>query len=508
MLSCTQSPSMRRFCSFFLFALALAAAPPPEAADWIWSGKYVITEDARGRVIQNGAVAIRGGGILAVGTKAEIDARFQARRRLDRPEAILAPGLIDAHVHTHLGLFRGEAQDIPESEWMINAVAPLASHLTEESAVKSAKLIVLEGLKAGTTLFNDFGPFVYSTAGQVYTKLGVRANLASTITESSPAAAGMAHERGLYKFNPDIGERTLNDNLRLVDKWQNSAGGRITCSLGPLAADMMSEQLLRRVKEIAVKRKLLMHFHLAQGARESAQIKGRYGMSTVRFLDRLGFLCPNLMGVHCHGATSSELSLIANRKVRMISCPSAIAIIDGVVSPVWEFLAAGGYSAALGSDQVCGNNSCNMFTEMRMAALLNKVRSHDPTALPAWRALRLATIDAARTLGLEEKVGSIEKGKRADLIIVNLRTPQTTPILATPVRNIVPNLVYSARGSEVETVIVEGRILMENQIVLTTNENKVIEEAQKAAQRLASKVAVNTIEATHRPQQTRKRIKG
>jgi len=440
-------------------------------------------------LIENGATAVDQGTIVAVGKLRSFPSAYRsAKKRIDARGKILLPGLIDAHVHTHLGLFRGEAQDIPESDWMVKAVEPLARHLTKESAVTAAKLIVIEGLKAGTTLFNDYGPFVNSTASEVYSKLGLRANLASTITETTSLNA--PDERGLYEFNSDIGERTLNDNLRLVGRWHNRASGRITCSLGPLAADMMSEQLLRRVKAIAVEKKLLMHFHLAQGARESAQIKVRYGMSTVQFLDGLGFLCPNLMGVHCHGASSEELRLIAKRNVRMISCPSAIALIDGIVSPVWEFLEAGGYSAALGSDQACGNNSCNMFTEMRMAAFLNKVRCQDPTALPASRALRLVTIDAAKTLGLEEKVGSIEKGKRADLIIVNLKTPQTTPILSSPVRNIVPNLVYSARGCEVETVIVDGRIIMEDRKVLTANEDKVIEDAQRAAERIVGKAAL------------------
>jgi 5-methylthioadenosine/S-adenosylhomocysteine deaminase len=408
-------------------------------------------------------------------------------KKIDASGKAVMPGLIDAHVHTHLGLFRGEAQDIPEAEWMTKAVEPFVRHLTEDSAVKSARLIVTEGLKAGTTLFNDYGPFVYPAADQVYAKLGVRANLASNIKEIGPLNA--PDEKGLYQFDHDTGRKTLEENLRLIDTWHNEADGRITCSLGPVAADMLSDRLLLRVRDIAVERNLLMHFHLAQGARESAQIRTRYGMSTVQFLDKIGFLCPSVMGVHCHGASDEELRLLAKRGVRMISCPSAIALIDGIVSPVWQFLEAGGYSAALGSDQACGNNSCNMFTEMRMAAFLNKVRSRDPTALPAWRVLRLVTIDAAKTLGLERKLGSIEKGKRADLIIVNLKTPQTTPILTTPVRNIVPNLVYSARGSEVDTVIVNGRIIMENRKILTVREKKVMEEAQRAAERIAEKAA-------------------
>jgi 5-methylthioadenosine/S-adenosylhomocysteine deaminase len=445
-------------------------------------------------VVEDGCVAVEDGTIVAVGKSRKLPPAYRrARRKIDASGKAVMPGLIDGHVHTHLGLFRGEAQDIPESEWMIKAVEPFEKHLTEDSAVKSARLIVIEGLKAGTTLFNDYGPFVHSAAAQVYTKLGVRANLASSVKEVGLLNA--PDEKGLYRFDADVGKKTLDENLRLIDKWHGEANERITCSLGPVAADMLSDQLLLRVKEIAAEKNLLMHFHLAQGARESVQIRTRYGMSTVEFLDKIGFLCSRLMGVHCHGASDEELRLIAKRGVRMISCPSAIALIDGIVSPVWQFLDAGGYSAALGSDQACGNNSCNMFTEMRMAAFLNKVRSRDPTVLPAWRVLRLVTIDAAKTLGLEKKIGSIEKGKQADLIIINLKRPQMTPILSTPIRNVVPNLVYSARGSEVDTVIVDGRIIMKNRKILTIREEKAIEEAQRAAERIASKAAQDYYEA-------------
>jgi len=159
---------------------------------------------------------------------------------------------------------------------------------------------------------------------------------------------------------------------------------------------------------------------------------------------------------------------------------------DGLVSPVWRYLELGGRAAALGSDSSL--TSSDMFKEVRMAALLNKVRSQDPTALPAWRALRLATIEAARTLGLEETVGSIEPGKKADLIIVGL-TGQTIPILNTPIRNIVPNLVYSADSDQVETVIVYGRIIMENRTILKIREDRIAREAQKAAEELADNAA-------------------
>ena len=456
--------------------------------DLIIEHAFVLTMVGAGAgVIEDGTISVDGGKIVAVGKSRKIPASHRrARRKINARGRAVLPGLMDAHVHTHLSLIRGEAQDIPESEWMIRAVEPFEKQLNEEVAIKAARLGVAEGIKAGTTLFGDYGPFMNSVAEKVYAKVGVRANITSIINEIGTLEG--EDNAGLYRFDPKVGKRKLDENLRLVDRWHGKASGRITCCLGPHAADMMSPDLLLKVKEVALEKNLLMHFHLAQGARESAQIKSRYGMSTVQFLDKTGFLCPNLMGVHCHGAGDEEIRLIAERGVRMISCPSAIAMIDGIVSPLWQYLQAGGYAAALGSDQACGNNNCsNMFNEMKMAALLNKVRSRDPTALPAWKALRLTTIEGARTLGLEKRLGSIERGKSADLIIVDLKAPQTTPVLSGPVRNIVPNLVYSARGNEVETVIVDGRIVMENRRILTIREERVLEEAQNAADKIASR---------------------
>jgi 5-methylthioadenosine/S-adenosylhomocysteine deaminase len=183
------------------------------------------------------------------------------------------------------------------------------------------------------------------------------------------------------------------------------------------------------------------------------------------------------------------VALLAQRKIRYVSCPSSISIIDGITPPLQVYLAAGGWAAGLGSDQASGNNSHNMMTELKIAALLNKTRHRDPTVLPAWKVLRIATIEGARCIGLDREIGSLEEGKKADLMMLNLKVPHLTPVISTPVRNVAPNIVYSARGDEVETVIVDGKVLMENRRVLTMDEESVIEEAQRAAEEVTSKAA-------------------
>ena len=248
---------------------------------------------------------------------------------------------------------------------------------------------------------------------------------------------------------------------------------------------MMSQDLLLRVKEEAIKRGKLAHIHVAQGGREEIQMKLRYGMTTIKYLDSIGYLDDQVIAAHCHQTTDDEVALLAERGVRYASCPASIGIIDGITPPLALYIMSGGKNATIGSDQASGNNSHNMLVEMKVAALLNKTRHRDPTLLPAWKMLRIATIEGATTLGLGDKTGSLEPGKKADVILLDLKVPHMTPVLLRPVRNVAPNLVYSARGDEVTDVIVNGDFVVEEGVVQTMDEEKVIEEAQRAAVEVA-----------------------
>jgi 5-methylthioadenosine/S-adenosylhomocysteine deaminase len=214
----------------------------------------------------------------------------------------------------------------------------------------------------------------------------------------------------------------------------------------------------------------------------------RYGKRTPAYLDQLGYLDDQLLAVHLTEATEDEAALVASRGARMALCSGSIGIIDGIVPPSKAFRDAGGL-VALGSDQASGNNCNNIFNEMKLTALLNKVRFRDPTVLPAWEVLRMATIEGARAIGLGDEIGSLEAGKQADLILVDLTALNLTPVLEAPVRNIVPNLVYAASGHEVKTVLVAGRVLVRDGQVLTADEATVRARAQVEAEVLARRVA-------------------
>jgi 5-methylthioadenosine/S-adenosylhomocysteine deaminase len=450
-------------------------------SDILVKNGFVLTMRGEGvGMIEDGAVAIEGNEIVAVGKTRELQRTYGGAEMVfdARGKAVL-PGFVDAHIHTNLTLLRGEGQDVPEIEWMLKTMAPFGKYTKPEHRVKGTALGVLEALKAGTTCFGEIGSNMAPMAEQVFVPSGVRAHLANTINEIGPGSRPDPHKP--YVFFEDIGERKLRESIEFVEHWNGKADGRITCMFSPHAADMMGKELLLRVKEEAGKRGMMSHIHVAQGGREAIQIKLRYGTSTVRFLEDIGYLDDTIIAAHCHQTTDEEVAILAERGVRYVSCPSSIGIIDGITPPLALFLQLGGRSAAIGTDQASGNNCHNMLMEMKVAALLNKTRHRDPTLLPAWKMLRIATIEGAETIGLDTSIGTLEAGKKADLIILNLKVPHMTPIISTPVRNIAPNIVYSARGDEVETVIVDGKVVMENRQVLTMDEETVISKAQEAS---------------------------
>ena len=236
----------------------------------------------------------------------------------------------------------------------------------------------------------------------------------------------------------------------------------------------------------------MIHLHTAQGDLEINQMLKRYGQRTPAYLDEIGYLDEQLLAVHLTEATDEEATLIAQRGARMALCSGSIGLIDGIVPPVKVFRDAGGL-AALGTDQASGNNCINIFNEMKLTALFNKIKYRDPTVMPAWEVLRMATIEGARAIGLGDEIGSLEAGKQADVILVDLNALNLSPVLDAPVRNIVPNLVYAASGHEVKTVMVAGQVLMRDGQILAADESAIRAEAQTQAEAVARRVAADPI---------------
>ncbi len=456
---------------------------------------FVLTMQGEGvGTIMDGAVAIEGNKIVAVGKTGDLTKEYGGAEHVfdARGKAVL-PGFVDAHVHTSNTLIRGEGQDVPEIEWMLKTQAPFGPHYRPGDRLLGSALGVLEAVKCGTTCFGEIGGNMAPAAEKVFGPSGVRAHLANTINEIGPGSRPDPHKP--YIFFEDIGERKLKESIEFIEKWNGAVDGRITTMFSPHAADMMSEDLLLRVKEEANKRGMLSHIHIAQGGREAIQIKLRFNTSTVKYLDSIGFLDNTIIGAHCHQTSDEEIAMLAQRGMRYVSCPASIGVIDGITAPLALYLASGGVSAGIGSDQASGNNHHNMLVEMKVAALLNKCRHTDPTVLPAWKMLRIATIEGAETIGLGDSIGSLGPGKKADLLILNLKVPHMMPIITTPVPNVAPNIVYSARGDEIETVIIDGELVVKDHVVLTMDEEKIMEDAQRASTEITTAAAEDYFKA-------------
>ena len=457
----------------------------PEPIDFLFLHAHLFTMQGDGvGYVPDGAVAVRGEHIVDVGSTADLQAKFDAREVVDASRHALLPGLIDAHMHTPWAVVRGVAQDV--ANWMQKGLAPYARHLSPEASLAGTRLNVLEALKAGTTTLGDYATPLEGWA-EIFAEVGVRAVLTCTI--NAMPLGGMAGWRvgDLYPLDEEVGERAIQRGLAFAQEWHGAEHGRITAMMGPQGPDMLGREQLLHVKRLAAAEGLMIHMHVAQGDREIDQMVKRYGKRTPDYLDQIGYLDDQLLAVHLTEATDEETELIAYSGARMVVCSGSIGIIDGIVPPAVRFRACGGL-VALGSDQAAGNNCNNIFNEMKLTALFNKIKYRDPTVLPAWEALRMATIEGARAIGLGETVGSLEPGKQADLILVDLTALNLMPTLVEPIRNIVPNLVYAATGHEVTLVMVAGRILVREGRVLTADEDAVREEAQRCAEEVAADV--------------------
>ena len=462
----------------------------PEPCDLLITHAHLYTlqgEDVG--YIADGAIAVSGSRIAAVGPTADLAARFQSGDQIDAAGCAVLPGLIDVHMHTSLAIVRGVAQDV--GHWMQRALAPYSRQIDPAAALAGTRLNVLEALKAGTTTHGDYGPAVPGWA-EVFVEAGVRARLAPMFNALPPGGMAGWQVGDLYPFDLDAGRAAMEQAVSFARDWNNAAGGRITTMLGVHAPDMLPQEQLLEAKRIAGREGWLIHMHVAQGDREIDQMLKRYGQRTPAFLQEIGYLDQQLLAVHLTEATDEETELIARSGARMALCSGSIGIIDGIVPPAHVFRTAGG-PVGLGSDQASGNNCNNIFNEMKLTALFNKIKYRDPTVMPAWEVLRMATIEGAQAIGLADEVGSLAPGKQADLILVDLTAPNLSPVLLDPIRNIVPNLVYAGSGHEVKTVIVAGRILVRDYEVLTINEAAVRAEAQLQAERVAQRVAADPV---------------
>jgi len=421
--------------------------------DMIVKSEHFYTMEGKGVGYKTGVSMIVDRGIIVdIMDSSLVDIEYKAEEVLDLGNHAVLPGFIDAHMHTGCCIMRGLAQDT--NNWMMYGLQPFDNAVNQEEKDAGSRLALIEAVRNGTTTLGDYEGEMGEVCNFI-DKIGARGNITQTIR----AAKRRVYNPGeLYEYDDVLGEKSLKSNLELYDKWHDKGDGRIKILFGPQGADFLSKELLLKIQVLAKERKTKIHMHTQQGDRETFQIVKRYGKRPVDWLREIGYLDESLIAVHLTDCTESEAEMVAKSGASMIVCPGSIAIIDGIVPPSLAFQNAGG-NCALGSDQAPGNNCHNIINEMKLVALFNKIRYQNPEIMPAWSALRMATIEGAKAVGIGDVVGSLEIGKKADFIAIDLNKPTMLPIYTRPMRNIVPNLVYSARGEEVSLVAVDGKVI-------------------------------------------------
>ncbi|MGQ9533418.1 MAG: amidohydrolase family protein [Desulfotomaculales bacterium] len=436
-------------------------------------GATVLTMDPRGTVYDPGEVAVGGDAIIHVGPPESVPADFRADRVIEGRGLVLLPGLVNAHTHAAMTLFRGYADDLPLMEWLQTKIWPVEARLEPEDVYWGTLLACVEMIRSGTTAFADMY-FHMEEAARAVLDAGIRASLS----------------RGLIGVAPGA-NRALEDGVALVREFHGAGEGRLTCMLGPHAPYTCPPDYLERVRDQAARLGVGVHIHLSETEGEVAEIRARYGCSPVRLLERTGLLRVPVLAAHCVHLDDDDVGILAARGVSVAHNPESNMKLASGVAPVAQLLDAG-VNVALGTDGAASNNNLDLFEEMRAAALLQKVARRDPTVLPAHRVLEMPTINGARALGLADRIGSLEPGKKADFILVDTAQAHLTPRHSVPA-----HLVYAARGPDVVTVVVDGRIVMENRAVLTVDEEKLFAEVTARAERLTGKATGKFAHKSH-----------
>jgi 5-methylthioadenosine/S-adenosylhomocysteine deaminase len=415
-------------------------------------------------LITQGAIAIKDKKIIYVGPKDSLP-RIKVERVIDSHGKVAIPGMVNCHTHVAMILFRGLAEDKPLDAWLRKDIWPLEAKLTWEDVYWGALLGCVEMLKTGTTCFADM--YFYEDAiARAVEDSGLRAVLAQGIIELK---------------TPDLGKGTFKQSMDFVQNFHGAAEGRIRAWFGPHAVYSCSLELLREIRRVASEKNVGIHIHLAESPEQAEKLYKKYGVSETRLLEKIGVLGSNVLAAHCIFLSKKDMQLLRKYNVKVGYNPVANAKLGMAVSPIEELMNLGVH-VGIGTDGPASNNSLDMFWNMRFAALAQKLRYKDATVMKARKVVEMATLGGARALGLENMVGSIEVGKRADIILVDFNKPHLRPF-----HDVYANLVYSTCGCDVDTVIIDGRILMEKGKVKVLDEARVMREAEERAFRLISK---------------------
>lgn len=430
----------------------------------------LLTVDERDSIVR-GDLFIENDRISSIGGSGK-----SADRVLDASDCVVIPGFIQTHIHLCQTLFRGSADDLALIDWLKKRVWPMEAAHTPQSIAASARLGIAELVKGGTTTALTMETVSHTEeVFRVVEESGFRATVGKCMMDKGDEVPAALQEQT---------DESIAEAIALLEEWHGKGEGRVRYCFAPRFAVSCTRELLEQVGKIARDRGVMIHTHASENRTECEIVETETGLRNVAYLNQVGLTGKHVALAHCVHLADDEIDLLRSSKTNVVHCPSSNLKLGSGIAPIAKLLEEG-VSVSLGADGAACNNRLDMFTEMRTAALLQKVQ-HGPEVLPARRVLRMATIDGARALALEKEIGSIEVGKKADLAIINLRELHNSP----RPEDIISTVVYSAVPADVQSVMVDGRFLMQDRQLLTLNESAVIESANAETAKLVSRAGI------------------
>jgi 5-methylthioadenosine/S-adenosylhomocysteine deaminase len=449
-----------RACACVLALVFVSAQPPQRQVSLVITNATVVTMDAAGRVLAPGAIAVDGRDIVAVSTPAEIGRAYRGSDSIDAAGDVVMPGLVNTHTHAPMVLYRGLADDLALMEWLEKYVFPAEARTVTPGFVRAGtRLAVLEMIQSGTTTYADMYYFEEEIA-RVTKAAGLRGVLGQTIIQF-PVADAKTPAEGLARAERFIREFASDD--------------LIVPAVAPHAMYTLDAATLKAARALGDRERVPVLIHLAETRDEVSTSRAKHKTTPVQYLESLSFFGPRTLAAHGVHLTPQDISTLRTRGVGVSHNPESNMKLASGTAPV-PALRAAKVPVGLGTDGAASNNDLDMFEAMRQAALLHKLQSRDPRTLPARDVVAMATREGARALGLEDRIGSLEPGKRADLIVVSMKSARQTPMY-----DPMSHLVYTTRGDDVRATIVNGRVLMRDRTVTTLDEAAILAEARHLA---------------------------
>jgi len=440
-----------------------AAQNRQERVDLLVLGGTIVTMDSARQVIDDGGIAVRAGRIVAIGSRAQIEARYTSRQRVNATGKLITPGLINGHTHIPMVLFRGLADDLDLQEWLTKYIFPAeAKNVTEDFVRVGTRLGLAEMIRGGTTTYCDMYYFEDAIAEET-SKAGVRGVLGETVIDF-PVADNKTNAEAMTYVE------------KFVSRWKGN--DLIVPAIAPHAPYTVSEDHLKAVRAFSDRTGAAIVTHVSETKRELDDSIKAKGASPVAYLERIGFLSERVIAAHMVWPQGSDIEILKKRRVGVVHNPQSNMKLASGVAPVPKMMEQG-VLLGLGTDGAASNNDLNMWEEMDTVAKLHKVFSGDPKVISAQQAFELATIRGAQALHLEKEIGSLEAGKRADLLLIERDSLNQIPLY-----NIYSDLVYATKASDVEGVIINGRVVMQNRRLLTLDEVSIKRDARTYRERI------------------------